>query len=366
MVRSLLRWAARDYPTALAAFGTTLLLVIVLFGLTPRAPLDLSRASWRAIRQAESVCTPYASDILNSARQHHNRAWAELSAQMQRPLPLRSYYRADILFTQAIGLADAAGTLGELAQAQNTAEMTQRINELRRDLNSYERELRHSLKTVSLRTLATRADLKVSLAEQRLARGEPAETAIDEATEAVDELRSALDTEYRADSSLAQLWNEWFQETLDWTRKTDSSAVVVVKSTHCGYLINGGMVESSFAIELGYRSGRQKMHSGDGATPEGRFRIIARRESGAAYYRALDLDYPTFADRVRYQVARKMGTIPPDVGIGGSIQIHGEGGRETDWTEGCVAVTNEQMDRLMERLDVGDRVTIVRQLDGWP
>lgn len=366
MVRTLLNRTARDYPTVLATVGTVLILLIILFWAAPRAPLKLSRAAWETIRRVETGQKPYAADILNSARQHYDHAWAEIQIQMSRPLPLRSFQTSEILLIQAMGLADAAEALGQLAHERSRDEMIRRVGDLRRDLNHYDRELQHSLKSVSLRSLATQAELKVGLAEQHLADNKPSERIINDAQCAVDELRMALDREYEADSALMPLWDDWLHETLQWTRETDSSAVLVVKATHCGYLLKGGTIISSFPIELGYRSGRQKMHSGDGATPEGMFRIVARRDTGAAYYRALDLDYPTFSDSIRYEVSRKLGTIPLDVGIGGSIQIHGEGGRQTDWTNGCVAVTNEMMDTLMERLDVGDRVTIVRQLNGWP
>ena len=46
-------------------------------------------------------------------------------------------------------------------------------------------------------------------------------------------------------------------------------------------------------------------------------------------------------------------------GPGNLIEIHGEGGRAKDWTRGCVAVSNEHMDRLFQRVRVGTPVTIV-------
>jgi len=48
------------------------------------------------------------------------------------------------------------------------------------------------------------------------------------------------------------------------------------------------------------------------------------------------------------------------------IEIHGEGGKNRDWTDGCIAMTNEDIDHLMQYSSVGMPVTIVRRSDLWP
>ncbi len=77
------------------------------------------------------------------------------------------------------------------------------------------------------------------------------------------------------------------------------------------------------------------------------------------YYRALLLDYPNDADRERFAAAQRRGEIPRDARIGGLIEIHGEGGRGQNWTEGCVALSNRDIDDLFPRVSVGTPVTIV-------
>ena len=77
------------------------------------------------------------------------------------------------------------------------------------------------------------------------------------------------------------------------------------------------------------------------------------------FYKALLLDYPNAEDRAEFNRARRSGDLPPSAGIGGLIEIHGEGGRGRDWTRGCAAVTNRDMDELFARVGVGTPVTIV-------
>jgi L,D-peptidoglycan transpeptidase YkuD (ErfK/YbiS/YcfS/YnhG family) len=55
----------------------------------------------------------------------------------------------------------------------------------------------------------------------------------------------------------------------------------------------------------------------------------------------------------------KSGTVPRRAGIGSLIEIHGDGGQGRDWTDGCVALDNRDMDRVFARASVGTTVTIV-------
>ena len=103
-----------------------------------------------------------------------------------------------------------------------------------------------------------------------------------------------------------------------------------------------------------------KRSQGDRATPEGRYRIVKKKDVGQSiYHRALLLDYPNAEDRKRFAAAMKRGEIPRASAIGGLIEIHGDGGRGQNWTDGCVALRNSDMDELFARVPVGTRVTIV-------
>jgi murein L,D-transpeptidase YafK len=90
------------------------------------------------------------------------------------------------------------------------------------------------------------------------------------------------------------------------------------------------------------------------------------RYTGSRYYKALMLNYPNDDDRRRFRKQVLSGALSPRSRIGGLIEIHGHGGRGTDWTDGCVALTNEDMDQLMLSASMGMDVTIVRRADEWP
>ena len=103
-----------------------------------------------------------------------------------------------------------------------------------------------------------------------------------------------------------------------------------------------------------------KAQAGDRATPEGHYRIVARKDQGQSrYHKALLLDYPNEVDRRRLAAAKRQGLVSMKARLGGLIEIHGEGGRGEDWTNGCVAVTNANMDVLFGLVKVGTPVTII-------
>jgi murein L,D-transpeptidase YafK len=174
-------------------------------------------------------------------------------------------------------------------------------------------------------------------------------------------------TAYAADEvNRLAVWRTWVKETVSASKKSGDYAVIVDKAAHTTYLLKAGRIVRKYDCDLGFNPSRQKLFSGDAATPEGVYKVVKAKNTGSRYYKALLLDYPNARDEVRFRENRKRRTIPHDARIGGLIEIHGEGGRDVDWTEGCVALSNADMDHLMRFARVGTPVTIVRTSDVWP
>ncbi len=207
---------------------------------------------------------------------------------------------------------------------------------------------------------------KVALEEARiLHRSDEFETAAARAAAASASAELVGDTAADAmarfgDARLVRHWKRMAEDTIRWSRLTGEDAIVVYKDEHRLTLYSGGRPAKSYRVELGYNSIRDKLHAGDAATPEGRYRITAKRGTGqTTYYKALLLNYPNDEDRAEFERARRSGRLPRWARMGGLIEIHGEGGKGKDWTKGCVAVRNPEMDDLFRRVGVGTPVTIV-------
>jgi murein L,D-transpeptidase YafK len=132
--------------------------------------------------------------------------------------------------------------------------------------------------------------------------------------------------------------------------------IVVAKSSRSMYLMQGQETLAQYRVHLGFSPGGHKERSGDGRTPEGVY-WIDRRNPRSEYFLSLGINYPNAADVAR---ARAMGVDP-----GGDIFIHGEPVRgawhrgKNDWTAGCIAVSNAEMEEIWSTVPTGTQVTIL-------
>lgn len=211
---------------------------------------------------------------------------------------------------------------------------------------------------------AKQAALKLDLAERYARSGahDRAIVAAEEAREFTKVVRDgfvALHARY-GDPTVRRRWRGLAEETIALSRATGETVFLVDKLRRRLHVYRGGSRVATFVAELGAKGLRQKLHSGDQATPEGRYRVTQLRDTGrTTFYKALMIDYPNEQDRARYALGRRTGQVPRRAGIGSLIEIHGEGGQGRDWTDGCVALSNSDMDRVFALARVGTPVTIV-------
>jgi murein L,D-transpeptidase YafK len=138
--------------------------------------------------------------------------------------------------------------------------------------------------------------------------------------------------------------------------KADS--VLVLKKDHILQLLAGGKVIRTYKVALGQGGLAPKEREGDARTPEGRY-IVDARNAASSYHKALHISYPNAEDRKR---AAKL-AVPP----GGAVMIHGLPNgkgwvgathRLYDWTLGCIAVTDQEIDEIWNLVPVGTPVEI--------
>ncbi|MBK9306732.1 MAG: L,D-transpeptidase [Nitrospira sp.] len=166
-----------------------------------------------------------------------------------------------------------------------------------------------------------------------------------------------------ADPKRIASWQTMARQTIEWSRTYQSPAIVVSKADRQLTLYLNGRKALSYPVRLGFNGIREKQVQGDGATPEGRYRVTDKRGPGQTqFYRALVLDYPNAEDRRRFNLSKKTGKIAPGRGIGGLIEVHGVENESAEQTLGCVMLENPNMAILFERVSVGTPITIVGAL----
>ena len=139
---------------------------------------------------------------------------------------------------------------------------------------------------------------------------------------------------------------------------TAADRIVIEKAARTLSLFKGERKLKTYRIALGPNPRGGKTQEGDGRTPEGTY-VIDGRKKDSAYHLALHISYPNAEDRRR---ARARGVSP-----GGAIMIHGlpngmgaigKAHVLRDWTEGCIAVTNEEIEEIWRVVPNGTRVVI--------
>jgi murein L,D-transpeptidase YafK len=121
---------------------------------------------------------------------------------------------------------------------------------------------------------------------------------------------------------------------------------------------------ATYPVVFGNSSLSDKKMEGDKNTPEGTFHITAKRVH-EKWCRFLTLDYPTQADREKFNQRKQRGEIPASASIGGGIGIHGTWPHEDfvvdrykNWTLGCISMKNEDVKELYTFTNAGTKVSI--------
>jgi murein L,D-transpeptidase YafK len=185
-----------------------------------------------------------------------------------------------------------------------------------------------------------------------------------------DSLEFCLDKNYKFNDGDLEKYNSWIDEIIQTSHATGNDALIVDKSEAKMYHVKKGMLVESFPIDLGLNPFDDKLREGDRATPEGIYKISSKfPENVSTYYKALKINFPNKEDSIEFARNKSLGIIPQDASIGGSIEIHGEGsGKATskfryNWTFGCVALKNTDMDKIYERIELGTPIAIVKYTD---
>ena len=137
-----------------------------------------------------------------------------------------------------------------------------------------------------------------------------------------------------------------------------ADSVLVDKSDERLYLLKDGVVFAKYSVAFGSNPAGHKQQEGDERTPEGSY-ILDYKKADSSFYKAIHISYPNEADK---QAAADRGVDP-----GGLIMIHGQRNwlgwlsfvtQQFNWTDGCIAVTNSEMDEIWDSVPVKTPIEI--------
>jgi hypothetical protein len=338
---------------------------LLLLAACGQPPLGQIAAARRAMaRAAEAGGILRAPDICAAAQAALASAEAEISVQRKKASWSRSYREAESLAARALEAGQSCAAHARAAQELRRSRAETALRDLQSAIARTTALARHlpdgeGAKDDILRATLSLGEGRSSFEHQQYERAE------DAAGRGEERIRAAVGgidrfiEEFRRSPRLPT-WKRWIEETLRESKSKDRVVIVVDKLRRQMLLLKGDDEIATYRVDLGAGGIESKTRAGDASTPEGRYHITEMRAPGQThYYRALMLDYPNADDRARFQALQRTGQMPRNGRIGSNIEIHGEGGRSQDWTQGCVALSNDEMDELVSLVGVGTPVTIV-------
>lgn len=159
-------------------------------------------------------------------------------------------------------------------------------------------------------------------------------------------------------------WRNEVNRAIAQSASQNSPLIIVNKMDHECQLYMGGKLKLRFSAEFGPNWIGYKNYRGDGATPEGIYRIVRKKDQRkTTYHKSLAINYPNDEDKVRFRNNVDSGIFSRRHNIGGSIEIHGNGGQGFNWTRGCVALTDKDIDIVYNLVTENTPVVIVGSID---
>ncbi|HOI48412.1 MAG TPA: L,D-transpeptidase [Prolixibacteraceae bacterium] len=359
--------------------GWIVLILLVLSGvavglyyLLPEPPEDEFRIAREAIATArDAEADRYAKELFRDACADYDSAMANWKRQNQRFIFRRDFTKALQLVSSASEKArrSAREALDKAAKVSHSTGAT--VNQLENQISIFEKLYAPLPIPQKTREHFNRA--KMLLSEAKIARGKAefhtAEEKLGQAVQLFDQ--SNLQAREMMESYFDSYpkWKSWVEQAIATSRRQNSEVIVVDKMAQECLLYAGGDLKRKFKVEFGPNWIGNKEYKGDQATPEGNYYVVQKKDRRRTiYHKALLLNYPNQDDRVRYKKNIAEGKFSAQTDIGGLIEIHGHGGRDFHWTNGCVALTNSDMDVLFRMVSVNTPVTIVgslKTLQNW-
>jgi lipoprotein-anchoring transpeptidase ErfK/SrfK len=359
------RWRWRFFGAGVLALAATTVTAVVWPIATGRTdPPQFTRAATQSLleRVRKSGAPRWAPTAMREAESAVKAAFAAYRFEEVKLLPFRD-------FRGVVGALEIATIKCQTALGEGNRRRIEARTNAEEVLSAAGRDEARSIEVARAmhlgpynRTLLQKSHIALAEARIMYKRGDYVEAAA-RADQARAQSRSVSQNAVKAaarytDKSLVARWRRMIDETVGWSRASGGTAIVVLKENHRVDVYDNGRVVKSYKADMGYRSVNDKMRSGDAATPEGRYKVT-QKKTRSHYYRALALNYPNEEDRAEFARLRRAGLVPRGASPGNLIEIHGDGGRGKDWTRGCVALSNKDIDDLFPRVSVGTPVTIV-------
>ncbi len=348
--------------TGVVSLASLVILILLLLFMDKPPMEDFSKCIEILNKAKKENADLYSPEYFQAAETNYKYAFIELKRQNEKLFFQRNFSKAREIIVLAILKAELALNSSGTNKDTQKARYLKETELLQKKLNSY-----HEFFIKLPLRIQTRKDYefgKLALEESVNAfeKGDimKANKKLNEGKTRISYADAEVNAHLKDYFSKFSKWQSWVQTTISASANNKSYALVIDKIKHKGFLYYNGKLHKEYDVEFGKNWIGDKLYSGDMATPEGKYLVTRKKNSrDSGYYKAMMLNYPNEEDRAEFAARRRSGQIPKSRGIGGLIEIHGNGGKGVDWTKGCVALSDEKIDELFSKMSVGTPVTIV-------
>jgi hypothetical protein len=339
------------------------LIVMLLIRFTPLPPInEMENAREILSKAGKNRADTYSKKLFTQAKIYYDSAMVNWKKENKKFIYFRNFDKVAMFAELSIEKASQASENSLSSTSNLKIKLKQKIDSLN-DLVSENNELFSTYPLSSeTRNRVSKGKMLLSEAEIAYKKGQYLQSN-----------RKITDSEYLLTASFENVnanlknyfksysvWKSWVDKTIKESKKNRDYSIIIDKFSRKCFVYLSGIKKYEFEAELGKNWVGDKRVRGDKATPEGMYKITKKLEGRKTkYYKALLLDYPNDEDKRKFKSDIERGSIPASAKIGDLIEIHGNGGRGIDWTEGCVALTDKEMDVVFRIVKVGTPVTIV-------
>ena len=336
------------------------------FPVPPIAQLEAARKALHdaKINQSET----FAESLHRDATHNYESAIKYWKKENDKIWFRRDYTMVAFLANKARLGAIAASKKSTTNKRDISTKLSTLLKELNEDCAYFESTFKHIPLPASLPKLALKSKLLLTEAELALERGD-----LNLANKNADMSHDLIIKVLKGGSEFVRdyfddypRWKSQYDRVVRQSKSSGGYAIIVDKFAFCCYLYSSGKEVARYDAEFGNNWVGKKQFQGDKATPEGIYSITRKKQAASTiYHRALLLNYPNEEDYQRFKKTKKEGRLSKRARIGGLIEIHGNGGQGANWTEGCIALSNKDMESLFSKVSVDTPVLIVGSLKSF-
>lgn len=334
-----------------------------LFFTTEEPPLKEMEDARAVLSEAESLnAEVYCRKLYREAKVLYDSAMIAWKKENERFILFRRFEPVATLTNRARDKGLKAIAKAKEVRRNSKDDLKEEIKRLRQEMNEFEKIFATLPVSREAKSKHSNGKLLLNEAEVAFEKGE-----YNNGREKSREASALIRDSYKDARKVLEeyfvqlpLWQKRLKEAIACSDREKSYVIVVEKIPPRCDLYYNGVKKYSFAAEFGRNWIGDKQLEGDYATPEGSYQVTKKKSRGGTkYYKALLIDYPNKNDRAVFAKLKKEGVISRNARPGNLIEIHGDGGRGANWTNGCVALENSDMDQLYKYAQQGTNITII-------